>query len=442
MKAPKELLLALFIFLPTFLSAQGIVRRNGTHFVRDGREYRFNGTNMWYAAILGSTGQGGNRARLCRELDRLKAMGITNIRALAGGSDGTDARPSHTWPSLQPEPGVYNDTLLQGLDFFVAELEKRQMTCVLYLNNSWDWSGGFGTYLEWAGHGRAPEGSADWDRFQQYHSHFTQCRKAMRLSASHTRFMVSRTNTITGRPYKESPAIMAWEICNEPRPFTQCGLLAQKERTSIKKSFVRWINAQARLIKECDPNHLVTTGSEGFYGCAQDTDLLVKVHASKHIDYCCLHCWPNNWSWCGPAIGNTQSCKERNGVTAPQDSLQNAIRMSRWYISMNCSILAQLGKPIVLEEYGYPRDNYEIKPGTPVTARKRYYAFIASWNSGTQESRNLENKNSPNSILAGTNFWGWAGEAIPPHDNWQKWDPYTADPAQEEQGLYSVFMGD
>lgn len=432
----KYIIILLWIIAHNALYAQGFIKCEGNHLTRDGKTYTYQGTNMWYAAILGSTGQGGDRARLCRELDRLKNIGIMNIRALAGGSDGTDSRASHTWPSLQPEPGVYNDTLLEGLDFFVAELEKRDMTCVLYLNNSWDWSGGFGTYLEWAGHGRAPEGSKDWDEFQRYHSHFTQCRKAMRLASNHTRFMVSRTNSITGKPYKDSPAIMAWEICNEPRPFTQCGLLTEKEKQSIKKSFVRWIDNQAYLIKKCDPNHLVTTGSEGYYGCAQDTNLLLKVHASKYIDYCCLHCWPNNWGWCGPAIGNTKSCKERNGITAPQDSLQNAIRMSWWYISMNCRLLSPLGKPIVLEEYGYPRDNYEIRPGTPVTARKQYYGFVKGL--VTSPFKGEDRKGS----LAGINFWGWAGEAIPPHPAWQKWDPYTADPAQEEQGLYSVFMGD
>lgn len=401
--------------------AQGFVKVDGDHFTRDGKPYTFNGTNMWYAAILGSTGQGGDRDRLVRELDELKRRGIMNIRALAGGSDGLSDRPSHTWPSLQPQAGVYNDTLLAGLDFFVAQLEKRGMTCVLYLNNSWDWSGGFGTYLEWAGMGQAPDGSKDWDGFQKYHAQFTRNKKAMRLAANHVRFMVGRTNTITGKPYAESTAIMAWELCNEPRPFVQCGLLSDKEKAAIKRSFVQWIGAQAKLIKRLDPNHLVTTGSEGYYGCARDSALLREVHAFAEIDYCCLHCWPNNWGWCGPAIAETANCKQRNGITAPQDSLANAIRRSEAYIDLNRRILAPLGKPIVLEEYGYPRDNYDIRPGTPVTARKAYYRFIATL------------------PLAGKNFWGWGGEARPPHDRWQRWDAYTADPAQEEQGLYSVF---
>lgn len=398
---------------------------DGDRFVRDGNEYTFHGANMWYAAILGSEGQGGDRARLCRELDTLKSRGIMNLRVLAGGSDGLSQRESHTWPSLQPKPGVYNDTLLVGLDFLMAELERRHMTAVLFLNNSWDWSGGFGTYLEWAGQGEAPEGS-QWTEFERYHSQFTRNEKAMKMAADHTRFMVSRTNTITGKPYTESPALMAWEIANEPRPFSNKG--------EVKESFLKWIESQARLIKSIDKNHLVTTGSEGYYGCAQDTSLLRRVHAVPEIDYCTIHIWPHNWSWLGPCIGDTKQSRERNGVTAPQDSLPRAMAKTRWYLQLNYDVLSPLGKPIVIEEFGYPRDNYSITPGSPVSARLRYYKYIYEL-SAQPEFRGFASSLS-------TNFWGWGGEAQPQHERWQRWDTYVADPAQEEQGLYSVFTID
>lgn len=69
------------------LSAQKFVGIKDGHFVRDGKPYYYVGTNLWYGAILGSEGQGGNRERLCRELDTLKAIGIDNLRILVG-SDG------------------------------------------------------------------------------------------------------------------------------------------------------------------------------------------------------------------------------------------------------------------------------------------------------------------------------------------------------------------
>ena len=44
--------------------------------------------------------------------------------------------------------------------------------------------------------------------------------------------------------------------------------------------------------------------------------------------------------------------------------------------------------------------------------------------------------------FAGCNFWGWGGFAQPRHEQWQLGDDYTGDPAQEAQGLNSVFASD
>ncbi len=46
--------------------------------------YRFTGTNFWYGPILASDGPWGDSERLNRELDSLQAMGIDNLRILAG----------------------------------------------------------------------------------------------------------------------------------------------------------------------------------------------------------------------------------------------------------------------------------------------------------------------------------------------------------------------
>lgn len=109
--------------------------------VRDGEfkigdsTYRYIGTNFWYGPILASEGRGGDRERLARELDFLQELGVTNLRVLAG-ADGAEGLASHVEPTMQTAPGVYNDTLLRGLDYFIADLEKRGMKAVIYLNNA------------------------------------------------------------------------------------------------------------------------------------------------------------------------------------------------------------------------------------------------------------------------------------------------------------------
>ena len=120
----------------------------------------FVGTNFWYGPLIASQGRGGNRDRLHQELDALKSIGVTNLRILVG-SDGPEGVAYKVEPVLQLEPGVYNDTVLRGLDYLLAQMAERDMHAVLYFNNSWEWSGGYGQYLEWAGNGKALLPSVD-----------------------------------------------------------------------------------------------------------------------------------------------------------------------------------------------------------------------------------------------------------------------------------------
>ena len=141
-------------------AASPFVQRDGAAFVLNGKEYRYVGTNFWYGAILASEGQGGDRQRLCRELDKLHELGLDNLRILVG-SDGERGVTTKVEPTLQVAPGVYNDTILAGLDYLLQQMGERGMKAVLYLNNSWEWSGGYGFYLEQAGAGKQPRPNED-----------------------------------------------------------------------------------------------------------------------------------------------------------------------------------------------------------------------------------------------------------------------------------------
>ena len=388
-------------------------------FFRGNEEYRYVGANFWYGAILGSEGRGGNRERLLKELDLMKETGITTVRVLVG-ADGPDCLGRHISPILQSQPGEYNDTILQGLDYLLSELEKRDMTATLYLNNAWEWSGGFGAYLEWAGCGPVPDPD-DWDAFQKYHCQFVQNDKAKEFAANHVKYIVSRTNTITGKPYSESPAILAWEVANEPRAFAGDSI--------TKACFAQWVKDQASLIKSLDTNHMVTTGSEGIWGCELDADLFHEIHSYPEIDFVCIHIWPYNWHWIGSVSGPIAQAKDINGPTSMIDSIDNARRNTEQYMNECYEAIKDLNKPMVLEEFGYPRDNYTVEPGTPTTGRDQYYQFVFDLvkNSGK---------------LSGCSFWGWGGYASQLNYKWQPWDDYTCDPAFEEQGLNSVFAAD
>ncbi len=380
--------------------------RDGNFYVGDSL-YRFVGTNFWYGPILASEGRGGDRKRLARELDLLQEAGINNLRILVGG-DGDEGLPSHIGPVLQTAPGVYNDTLLQGLDYLMAELERRDMKAVLYLNNAWEWSGGYSAYLQWAGKGKAPIPSVDsWPTYMEYVKQFVVCDSAKQLSYNHVRDIVGRTNSVTGKPYSESPAIMAWQVANEPRAFADDSL--------HKRAFADWIRTTARIIKEIDANHLVSTGSEGKHGCEQDIELWEEIHNYPEIDYGIVHLWPYNWSWVSKET--LSSCVDSACVKALE------------YIMPHAEMMKKARKPLVLEEFGYPRDSMSFTPGSAVTGRDKFYKYVFSL---VEEG----------DLLAGCNFWGWGGYAEPAHVVWQPGDDYVCDPAQEEQGLNSVFAKD
>lgn len=380
-------------------------------FVRDGKPYYFVGTNFWYGAILGSEGEGGNRERLHKELDFLKSIGINNLRVLVG-TDGENGIKTRVEPSLQVAPGVYNDTILAGLDYFMNELRERDMTAVLYLNNSWEWSGGYSVYLQWSGHGDAVVPAVDgWPAYMEYVKQFPQSDSAKALFANHVNYIVSRTNRYNQIKYVDDPTIMSWQIGNEPRAFSD----------ENKEPFARWMADVAAQIKSLDPNHMVSSGSEGSWGCEMDMNLFEKIHADPNINYLNIHIWPYNWSWV-----KADSLKEL---------LPRAKENTKKYIDDHMVIARKYSKPIVLEEFGFPRDGFSFSKEAPTTARDEYYRYVFDLIRQDRESGGL---------FAGCNFWAWGGFAgqNPDHVFWEKGDDYTGDPAQEQQGLNSVFATD
>jgi len=391
---------------PTADAAQ-FVRVDSGRFMRGDSVYKFVGTNFWYGPILASEGRGGDRNRLTRELNMMQAAGINNLRILAG-AQGPEGIASHIEPALQLGPGEYNDTLLAGLDYLLAELEKRDMLAVIYLNNAWEWSGGYGSYLQWAGEGPAPvPAETSYQEYMDHVSKFLDNDSAKALFTDHLRFIVGRTNTVTGKPYAESPAIMSWQIANEPRAF------ADSRKTALRD----WLRASAAEIRKIDPNHMVSTGSEGSHGCEQDLDLWTEIHSGDAFDYANIHIWPYNWGWVN------------DSTVADSSAVATACRNTLDYIRRHHERMAALGKPVVLEEFGYPRDGMSLEPGSPTTGRDKYYRYVFDLIAGT-------------GMIAGCNFWAWGGYGMPAHATWQPGDPYTGDPAQEGQGLNSVFAAD
>ena len=316
--------------------------------VRNGEPCYYIGTNVWYASELALS----DLPRLRDELDALHGLGLDNLRILA------------------------TDENFDGMDIVLRELQKRGMSAVLFLNNAWEWSpDGYRSWLEKAGAGRQPHPAVEgYGTYMSSMWAFASNQKAVELFHEHVRRVVER--------YKDSPAVFAWQICNEPRPFTY-----DPEKV---EDFVAYVQGTARLIKSIDPNHLVSTGNEGAMGSNESIDLFARLNDCPDIDYVTIHIWPYNWSW----------ASESALVESGDKALHHALERTAAYIDEHLEKAYDLRKPLVIEEFGFPRDGFEWHNDSGTQLRDRYYGYIFS--------RVLASARSAGR-LAGCNFWTWSG---------------------------------
>jgi mannan endo-1,4-beta-mannosidase len=392
------------------------VATDGTRFTLNGKTYRYVGANIWYGAYLGAPAAFGDRDRLVKELDDLKALGVVNLRVLA--SSELSPLKNSLDPAFTSKPGDYNPDLLAGLDFLLAEMHKRDMKAVLYLTNFWEWSGGMVAYQSWINGGNFinnGDPAHPWPEYADFSAQFYSTQAAKDLYWTYVKMLIGRKNAITGKPYADDPTIMAWQLCNEPRP--------GGSDASIKKNtdaYLAWIKDTAALIRSLDRNHLVSLGHEGLMGVNGDPDLVLKAH--EHIDYLTAHIWPQNWSWVDPKdLGGTFDAGAAK-VTA--------------YIDAHIALAKTLNKPLVFEEFGFPRDSVAYAPGTATTYKDRFYGLIYAA---------VENAVRSHTPVAGSNFWAWGGSGRARHEDFRMLrgeTNYVGDPPHEPQGWYSVFNTD
>lgn len=406
--SPFFLLLLTVVALPAAAQSERFVTVTDGRFELGGRPYYFSGTNLWYGMNLGAD----DPARLRYELDLLDSLGLTNLRVMAG-TEGPNTEPYRVRPAVQTAPGVYDERLLRGLDVLLAEMGARGMKAVLCLNNFFFWSGGMAQYVSWAEGTPVPypitdQGSATWDDYQQYAARFYANETAMRYFDDYITMLATRTNTVTGVPYRDDPTIMAWQLANEPRGFAN------------SEAYVRWVNRAAGLLQSLDGNHLVSLGGEGKLNPALEATQFERVSSSPHIDYLTAHIWIQNWGWYNPADPSTF------GV---------AVGRAMGYLADHVTVAKAFGKPLVLEEFGLTRDAGVFDAYAPTQYRDAFYTMMLEA---------LLKLAREGNAVGGANVWGWSGAPVPQHmgQPWSEGEPLSGDPPHEQQGWYAIFAHD
>ncbi len=380
----------------------------------NGKPYYYIGTNYWYGGLLGLVkNENKGIERLHKELDFLRSKGVVNLRVMAGVEGAGEIQgEQRVKPALQTAKGIFNEQQLKGLDILLSEMGKRNMKAVIFLSNNWDWSGGFLQYLNW--NGMLPDSllqkKLDWNELRDEVSKFYSCETCVQDYLQQAATIIERTNSVTGKKYKDDDAIMSWELANEPRPMRPVATVA----------YLKWIQTAAAFIKSKDKNHLVTTGSEGSMG-TESLGLFQQSHQFKNVDYLTIHIWPKNWGWFSPETMRAD--------------LPRVIANTETYIQQHDSVAQLLGKPLVIEEFGLPRDGHSFSVTTATSLRDMYYQHILSaWQKSVQQ----------NGVIGGVNFWAFGGGSRPIANQtfWKEGDEYMGDPPMEEQGLNSVFDSD
>ena len=243
---------------------------------------RFSGTNQYYLFYK-------PRSMIDDFFYRAKMLNLTVVRTWAFCDGGM-----HDGFCFQPSPQSYHEPTFVQLDYVVFKAKQQGIKLILPLVNNWGEFGGIPQYLSWFN--------------LSNHDDFYRDSRTKDTYKAYIKYLLNRVNTFTGVAYKDEPAILAWELGNELRSYDL-------------STFYAWTDEMARYIKSIDPNHLLTTGSEG----AISSDVY-QTHRSPDIDFVSFHLYPESWGF----------------------DLQRANQ----YIRDHVHVARSMNKPVFLGEFG------------------------------------------------------------------------------------------
>lgn len=281
-----------------------IIRAKDGRFWDGDRPYRYAGTNNYYIRYYE------DKAAIAAVLDAARDMGLGVIRAQANGDRFEPMQPGLYEPMrhlVAGGPTGFQEPAFQRYDELMAEAAKRGLRVIVYITDNWEYFGGMKTWVRW-------RGLTDKNAF------YTD----ERVKADYKGLMkqwATRINTVTGKPYKDDPALFAWELANECR----------NEADTSSQALAAWTQEMASYWKSLDPKHMVSTGLEGprahggthYSGADFET-----VQAVPAIDFACFHLYP-------------VKAHLRYSLRAAKAAIRDYVRTAH----------AKLKKPVVMEEY-------------------------------------------------------------------------------------------
>ncbi len=332
---------------------RGFVRRDGSDLSLNGKPYRFAGANNYYLFYKSPW-------MIDNLMKTLSKNGIQALRTWAFcdgkapfADDGDGLPDGNEGSCLQPEKGLYYEPSWKHFDYILERASHYGIRLILPLVNYWsdldsetgqNSFGGMFQYLEWCG--IAPDYDPDGKIRNKDLFYSNEC--ARQAYKDYVEFVLQRVNTLTGIRYKDDPAILAFELANEPR--------CQNGEHCNGSRFLDWVEEMAAFFKSIDGNHLLAVGDEGFFARTGESDNYYNGYfgvdweallAVENIDFGTVHMYPDHWE------------KDLNWTHA--------------WIENHVVAAEEAGKPILIEEYGYLE-----KTGRPAVYEEWFRRFEAN----------------------------------------------------------------
>ncbi|AWB26773.1 twin-arginine translocation signal domain-containing protein [Halococcoides cellulosivorans] len=338
-------------------AAEGsFVRRDGADLLVDGSEVSLHGANnFWITDSFRGTPD-----RVDSLFAMFEEMNIDMVRTFAACEGGAEDGACYI-----PEPYTHDPAALEMLDYVIDSAKRHGIRLNLVLADNWDHNGGIAQYVDWV------DGA-------EVHGDFFDNEDVKDLYKWHVEDLLTRTNSVTGVEYREEPAIMSWELCNEPRiegdAFGEGNDPGGEQRAQILED---WLGEMAAFVKELDPNHLVSSGTEGFYTREDRTGWYYsdwtgqdfeRHHAVDGIDLASFHMYPYHWNipkdYCSTWI--------REHVHTAHEVLDKPVYMGEFNVNVSGRSGAQCDSPPAqvderndyLDEWYRVADAYDVDAAT------------------------------------------------------------------------------
>ncbi|KAJ6502557.1 glycoside hydrolase family 5 protein [Mycena sanguinolenta] len=264
---------------PPAVNKSSFVSTSGTNFRVNNSDFPFIGTNAYWLPVLNSDED------IDAVLGNISLSNITVVRTWAF-NDVPEIPENGTWFQLvangTTSVNLNETTGIPKLDRIIAMAEKHGIYLLLSLTNNWNPLPADNTTVnatvnatvssssplskrDVATNSSLPRNtlSNDYGGMDAYvrgfgadsHDAFYTNETIINAFENYTANVVKR--------YVNSTAVLAWELANDPRCNSSIGATPSCNTTTITE----WHSRIAQFIRSIDPNHLISSGSQGFF-CA------------------------------------------------------------------------------------------------------------------------------------------------------------------------------